>query len=62
MISSLKIYNKHTFPKNHVLCMFHAHLRYVLTLWGGDRESKIIFQLQKESYKKNRWNRSTCFM
>jgi hypothetical protein len=28
--------------------MFHAHLRYGLTLWGGDPESIRIFRLQKK--------------
>jgi len=27
---------------------FHVHLRYGLTLWGGDPESITIFRLQKE--------------
>jgi hypothetical protein len=30
---------------------FHVHLRYVLTLWGGDPESIRIFQLQKKVFR-----------
>jgi hypothetical protein len=30
------------------LAYFHVHLRYSLTLWGGDPESIKIFQLQKK--------------
>ena len=43
MISSLKnVTSPRVLRKKYFAC-FHAHLRYGLTLWGGDPESKRIF-------------------
>jgi len=48
MISSLKnITSLHVLRTMYFAC-FHAHLRYGLTLWGSDPESKRIFRLQKK--------------
>ena len=48
MISSLKnVTSPHVLRTLYFAC-FHAHLRYGLTLWGGDPESKRIFRLQKK--------------
>jgi len=48
MISSLKnITSLHVLRTMYFAC-FHAHLRYGLTLWGGDPKSKSIFRLQKK--------------
>jgi len=48
MISFLKnVTSPHVLRTLYFAC-FHAHLRYGLTLWGGDPESKRIFRLQKK--------------
>ena len=48
MISSLKNVTSLRVLKTIYFACFHAHLRYGLTLWGVDPESKRIFQLQKK--------------
>ena len=48
MISSLKnITNRHVLRTMYFAC-FHTHLRYGVTLWGGDPEGIKIFRLQKK--------------
>jgi len=48
MISSLKkVMSPYIIKAMNSAC-FHGHLRYGLTLWGGDTERKRIFQLQKK--------------
>jgi hypothetical protein len=48
MISSLKNVTSPYVLRTVYFACFHAHLRYGLTLWGGDPESIRIFQLQKK--------------
>jgi hypothetical protein len=45
MISSLKNVTSPYYLRTMYFACFHAHLRYGLTLWGGDRESIRIFRL-----------------
>ena len=48
MISSLKnVTSPHVLRTMYFPC-FRVHLRYGLTLWGGDPESRRIFRLQKK--------------
>jgi hypothetical protein len=48
IISSLKnVTSAHVLRTMYFAC-FHIHLRYGVTLWGGDPESIKIFQLQKK--------------
>jgi len=52
MISSLKnVMSPYGLRTIYFAC-FHVHLRYSLTLWGGDPESIRIFQLQKKVIRK----------
>jgi hypothetical protein len=48
MISSLKNVTSPYVLRTVYFACFHAHLRYGLTLWGGDPESIRIFRLQKK--------------
>jgi hypothetical protein len=48
MISSLKNVISPCVLRTIYLVCFHVHLRYGLTLWGGDPESIRIFRLQKK--------------
>jgi hypothetical protein len=48
MISSLKHVTSPYVLRTMYFACFHVHLRYVLTLWGGDPESIRIFWLQKK--------------
>jgi exonuclease III len=51
MIRSLKdITNTHTLRSMYFAC-FHTHLRYGVTLWGGDPECVKIFRLQKKAIR-----------
>jgi len=51
MISSLKnITNTHVLRTMYFAC-FHMHLRYRVTLWGGDPEGLRIFRLQKKAVR-----------
>jgi hypothetical protein len=48
MISSLKnVMSPYVLRTIYFAC-FHVHLRYGLTLWGGDPESIRIFRLKKK--------------
>ena len=48
MISSLKNVTSPYVLRTMYCACFHVHLRYGLTLWGGDPESIKIFRLQKK--------------
>ena len=48
MISSLKHVTSPYVLRTMYFACFHVHLRYGLTLWGGDPESIRIFRLQKK--------------
>jgi hypothetical protein len=48
MISSLKNVTSPYVLRTMYFACFHAHLRYGLTLWGGDPESIRIFRLKKK--------------
>jgi hypothetical protein len=48
MICSLKNVTSPYVLRTVYFACFHAHLRYGLTLWGGDPESIRIFRLQKK--------------
>jgi hypothetical protein len=48
MISSLKNVTSLYVLRTVYFTCFHAHLRYGLTLWGGDSKSIRIFRLQKK--------------
>jgi len=48
MISSLKNVMSPCVLRTIYSACFHSHLRYGLTLWGGDPESVRIFRLQKK--------------
>jgi hypothetical protein len=48
MIRSLKNVMSLYVLRTMYFAYFHVHLRYDLTLWGGDPESMRIFQLQKK--------------
>jgi hypothetical protein len=51
MINSLKnVMSAHVLRTMYFAC-FHVHLRYGLTLWGGDPESIKIFRLQKKAVR-----------
>ena len=51
MISSLQnITNMHVLRTMYFAC-FHTHLRYGVTLWGGDPEGLRIFHLQKKGVR-----------
>jgi hypothetical protein len=48
MISSLKNVTSPYFLRTTYFACFYVHLRFGLTLWGGDPETIIISRLQKE--------------
>jgi hypothetical protein len=48
MISSLKNVTSSHVMRTMYFAYFHVHLRYYLTLWGGDPESIRIIRLQKK--------------
>ena len=47
MINSLKNVMSPYVLRTMYFARFHVHLRYVLTLWGGDPESIRIFRLKE---------------
>jgi hypothetical protein len=48
MISSLKNVTSSYVLRTMYFARFHVHLRFGLTLWGGDPKSIRIFRLQKK--------------